>query len=1061
MCIISESISERLFNVTLSDSLGTETDAILDSGCTRTMWRDRKMFAACQNYRDCHVNVKVGDGHTIAAIGMGDIVLHTDSGVDVTIPNCLLVPDLKLNLISVSHLDNEGFTTTFRNGVAHITYDGDTVLVGHRRENLYHVQLSAPDNECAHAALTNDTLHMRLGHFALRKIRRMGDLVKGLDARTLMDLPKHINCEACVLAKSIRASFPASDSVTSQILELLHMNLAGPAYVASVGGKRYMLVIVDDYSRYYHVVLLRNKSDAFREARNWITEQERRTGLPVKRIRSDNGGEFVSGEWNAYYSESGIRHERTVPYSPEQNGKAERAVGIVKNGIRTYLLQSGLSRSYWGAAAVNFTRTRNMIPTTDAPHTTPHELFFNEKPDVSRLRAFGCVAFVHIPRQRRSDAWSPRARKTVFLGYADGEGSKAWIFFDPVTKERIVSVHAVFWETTMYASGKDLDNLQQVFPDPPGRATDTPLIDCDARTQDGVVEVLRKTDTPPAALRRSLRIKSLSTPNHATVNSVISGPMREVVNLLTMEEHQPRLDEILFRAFLAASEKDHREARFLGAKRRELASMYENQVWNLVPLPPGQRAIACRWLCTDKLLADVTTMEKARLIVLGHLQRAGLDYQEIFAPVLKMESVRMLLALIAMFDMHFVQGDVKTAFLYGPLEETVYMKQPPGFEEKGKEDWVCQLRKAVYGLHQAPRAFYTHISKVLRKAGYDSIHGDPSIFVKVEKGHTSFIGLYVDDAIVASSSAQHLADTKKFLNEHFKMTWTEQPKMLLGIELARDREAGTLRISQRHYAEDILKTFDMSNCTTKKHPMLKPFPTNIGKDKPTPDRRFPYLEFIGKLNYLARSTRPDLAFVASHLATFCSSYQEEHWMACLDVMRYIRGTLDAGIVYSRYGSDQPIGYSDANYATDPGDRKSISGYTFMYAGGAISWKSKKQPIVALSTSESELVALDSAAREALWIMSLFDQLRKPIKLPLQIWEDNQGTINITKNPVNHPGTKHIAVRYFAIREWIQEGRLKVGYLRTSEMIADALTKPLNGIQLRQLCLSMGMTFEES
>jgi hypothetical protein len=153
-----------------------------------------------------------------------------------------------------------------------------------------------------------------------------------------------------------------------------------------------------------------------------------------------------------------------------------------------------------------------------------------------------------------------------------------------------------------------------------------------------------------------------------------------------------------------------------------------------------------------------------------------------------------------------------------------------------------------------------------------------------------------------------------------------------------------------------------------------------------------------------------------------------------------QGTIAASIVYSKAGSDQPIGYA------------------VTYAGGMISWKSKKQPVVAHSSSELELVALDSAAREAMWITSLFDQLKKPIQLPLQLWEDNQGTINITRNPVNHPGTKHIAVRYFAVRDWIQEGRLKVEYMKTSEMLADALTKPLNGARLREMCLGMGMTF---
>lgn len=257
------------------------------------------------------------------------------------------------------------------------------------------------------------------------------------------------------------------------------------------------------------------------------------------------------------------------------------------------------------------------------------------------------------------------------------------------------------------------------------------------------------------------------------------------------------------------------------------------------------------------------------------------------------------------------------------------------------------------------------------------------------------------------------------------MTWTPNAKMLLGIELDRDRIAGTRRISQKHYAEEILKIFNYSNCTPKKHPLGRTYPAFSEENKPSPDQRFPYLQFIGKLNYLARSTRPDLAFAASHLATFCSTYQQEHWEACQDVVRYIKGTLDTSIVYSREGSDQPTGFSDAIYAGDSGDRKSISGYAFMYAGGMISWKSKKQPIIAHSSTESELVALDSAAREALWLTTVFRELGKPVTLPFPLWEDNQGAINITKNPVNHRGTKHIEVRYVAIRDWIQEGKLRV------------------------------------
>jgi hypothetical protein len=191
-----------------------------------------------------------------------------------------------------------------------------------------------------------------------------------------------------------------------------------------------------------------------------------------------------------------------------------------------------------------------------------------------------------------------------------------------------------------------------------------------------------------------------------------------------------------------------------------------------------------------------------------------------------MESVRIPLALVTRYNMDFIQGDVKTAFLHGPLDEVVYMRQPPGFEEKGKENWVCRLKKAVYGLHQAPRAFYTHTTKVLAKSGFKPIHGDPSIFVRNQASHVSFIGLYVDDAIIASTSPTQLGQIRQFLDYPFKMTWTTDPKMLLGNEPKRDRNVGTMRISQRHYAEDILQTFGRTDCTPKKSPLSKSYPAH-------------------------------------------------------------------------------------------------------------------------------------------------------------------------------------------------------------------------------------------
>jgi transposase InsO family protein len=399
---LSESISECLYHAALviSDTNTESKDTIIDSGCTRTMWADEKMFSTSTNYRPCSIEVHVGDGFTITAQGVGDVKLLTADGGHIEIPNCLWVPGLKLNLISVSHLASEGLTTSFVDTGATVEKQGRVMLCADRMNNLYHVH-AVPHMEEAHMMVTCDLLHQRLGHAAARRIKRLPGLVKGVDVNAVQSLPAKFYYRACALARSQRASFPRSKTITAGILDLLHMDIAGSAETQSIGGNRYVLIIADDYSRYYTSILLPTKADAYDAVVEWITRHEQRTGRKVKRVRTDGGGEFTGKSWLSYYAEQGITLEKTVPYTPEQNGNAERAVGIVKDGARTYLFQSKLPKEYGGAAATNYTYTRNMLPTVSRPDTTPHQLFLGTVPDTAHLRVFGCVAYVHSPREVR------------------------------------------------------------------------------------------------------------------------------------------------------------------------------------------------------------------------------------------------------------------------------------------------------------------------------------------------------------------------------------------------------------------------------------------------------------------------------------------------------------------------------------------------------------------------------------------------------------------------------------------------------------------------------------
>jgi hypothetical protein len=1060
---MSPEISEKLFK-----AMDKRHEAIADSGCTRVMFKDQRMFDFSSNYKECRIGVRVGDGREIFANGIGDVTISTENGSIVTLPQCLYVPDLSASLLSIPHLDKEGFSTNFEKKKVTIVRNNVVLLEGQLQNGLYELPLSPVGWEVANVAMTQETMHRRLGHFATRKLLKMRGMVDGMEKVTTT---KEIHCQACEEGKHKRSSFPDSVSKSSKILEILHMDLAGPSRTASLGNGLYALVIVDDFSNLYHVEILKAKSEAYSKAIDWIKLHENRTGNTVKVIRTDGGGEFGGKVWSVYFAEKGIQHQVTTPYTPEQNGKAERAVRTVKEGTRTYLRDSGLSDRYWAAAMVNFTYTRNLTMVSGGvKDETPFETFYGKRPDVSRLRVFGCVAFVHIPKETRGSGWAPKAKKCVFVGYGETSGTKGWVLYDPYAQKRIVSCHVTFWENERWVERKregeifpfeDRVNPLVDFEDDEEEALQLPAPQLEEDDQGAPEQPDGRGPPRPAnpqepELRRGNRHRRPPGRWWENPPPDQAGYTREVSNEGSFKEHGPSLEILVEQAHLASGECDSKDPRFNEAKRKELDSMERNKVWTLVPPVPDRKPIGSRWVCTDKLLADGSTMPKARLVAQGFSQIEGLDYQEIFAPVIKLESIRVLMSLITLKDMHFIQGDVKTAFLYGPLIEEAYLKQPPGMIEPGKEDWVCRLHKAIYGLHQAPRAFYQHMKKTLALGGFSPTNADQSIFLRVDDGEMTILGLYVDDAILASTSKSHLEDTRTFLKSHFEMTWNDEPSMLLGMEITRDREKGTLRLSQRRFAEEILATFGMSECRSRSYPLSKGFDAHIKGKRPTPAEGIRYMEFVGKLNYLARGTRPDLAFASSHLASFCSSYQKEHWTGCENVMGYIKGTLDLGITFSRHGNREPIGYSDADWATDKGDRRSIGGYVYVLGNGPISWMSKKQSIVARSSTEAEYIALDAAAREGIWLKRMLQELRLPLTGPLLIYEDNQSTIKLAKNPVNHSRTKHIAVIHHATRDLVEDNTIRLEYLQTDAMLADGFTKPLSGRRIRLLGKTMGL-----
>lgn len=513
------------------------------------------------------------------------------------------------------------------------------------------------------------------------------------------------------------------------------------------------------------------------------------------------------------------------------------------------------------------------------------------------------------------------------------------------------------------------------------------------------------------------------------------------------------------------------------AMQDEMESIRKSGTWDLTPLPAGRKAIGSRWVYKLKRKADGSIDRyKARLVAQGYSQLEGIDYTETYAPTAKFCSMRALLALAASQDLELHQMDVKTAFLNGDLEEEIYMKQPEGFAvSSGPVPLVCKLKKSLYGLKQSPRAWYQKMDQVLLELGFHRSEADHCIYShKDDKGVRMYIGLYVDDLFLLSSSLDRLTMLKRDLGLRFDMKDLGEAQYILGFQIVRDRSKRQLTICQSGYIQSVLERFNMHNCNPASTPML-PGTQLLREQCPVSDQdkaamaSIPYQSALGAVMYAMLGTRPDIAYAVSCLSKFSSNPGRAHWSALKHLLRYLRGTIDFKLTYGGLsGSDSSrstssalgsplVGYSDSDWGSDPNDRRSISGYVFQLAGGAVSWQAKKQDTVALSSVEAEYMASTQATKEALWWRTFFEQIGMPFSGPTRIWSDNQGSIALIKNPQHHARTKHIDIRYHFIRQHVSDRSVEFVFKGTEFMAADIFTKSLPRHSHQRMLQLLGVT----
>ena len=1029
-----------------SSSNPTGDEWWIDSGASQHMTYDKKSI---ENYTKFQkpLCIQLADKSCLYSYGKGDVYLTLSNAgekVDIVLNDVLFVPKLQNKLFSLSTATERGATMEFTGKSCGLLINGKQYQIGHKHGKLYKLNtVDDADETCCMGISENcsiDLWHRRYGHLGydtLKQLKKDDSIngLGGLDTSVQREAP----CEGCAFGKQHRNSFPKhSESRTKQPLELIHSDVCGPMSVDSVGGSRYFVTFIDDYSRYTVLYTMKSKGETLAKFKEYVALMENATGnkiqelRTVKRIRSDNGGEYTSKAFEEYCKGKGIKHEFTIPYSPQQNGVSERMNRTILDMARSMIHQSKLGLEFWAEAVATAVYIRNRSPATKLKGKTPFEFWNNEKPSVDHLRVFGCKALVHVPSERRKGKLDKRSMVCIFVGYPSD--SKGYKLFNLETRKMLRSNDVLFSEKEFPTVGESVaEDIVDVSCEVYFRSSvdeDHPALNPDEVPAD-------EHNTNEVAPRRQRR-----APDRLGVLTGEWWNLFENANVAKADGEPTTYKE-------AINHESNSEI-WKKAIQEEMDSLEKNETWDIVERPPGTNVVGSKWIFKEKRDADgEISRYKARLVAQGFSQQEGVDYDDTYAPVAKYSSIRTVLAIANELNLEVHQMDVKTAFLNGDIDTDIYMKQPEGFAEDPTK--VCKLRKGIYGLKQAARLWNSKFDGFLKNKGYEASEADPCIYTKKEGDSFVILSVYVDDVILASNDPDLLKREKIHLAEHFDMVDQGEINYILGMAIERDRENGTLRINQYSYLQHVLNRFGMSDCKPVSTPMENEatFVKLTSTDKQVNLKE--YQAVIGSLIYASIGTRPDISYAVGVLSQFMSNPGEEHWRGVKRILRYIKGTLSHCLEFvSTNGSKVELSaYADADWAGDRATRKSTSGYISMIGNSCISWRSKRQSIVALSSTEAEYVSLSYATQEVVWLRQLLSNIGFKQTEPTKLYEDNQGAIGLSKNPKLNSRTKHIDIKFHYVREAVETNIVNVQYCPTENMTADIFTKGLARVKFEK------------
>ncbi|CAI7800544.1 unnamed protein product [Closterium sp. NIES-53] len=933
------------------------THWVIDSGCTSHMTPRADLLDEVKPPGKIKF-VAAASGALLLVIGVGNAKVMGANGGLEGLGNVLLVEGLSANLLSVCRLQKSKAKVTFEPTSCRAKL-GKLLLWNPEEKSscikdLWQLSIIPWNGKPPATAAAAATAKATAGGEEIaptagpldavkKKLVKDGSL-KGLEVK---GAAKEVgSCPTCLETKFTKFPFSSGTGPAKALLALVHMDVVGPTRAPSLSGSHYFLTIVDDHTRAVWVYPLQTKGEvAVAVLKEWTSRAQRESRHKVKVIRTDNGGEFIGADFEAVLKKKGIEHQLTMPYNPQQNSVAERFNRTLQEGARTLLGRAGLPDPFWVTALRQVALVKNrVLATVGDKQWVPYTKWYGSASAVNMLRAYGCMVLFHVPKEKRG-----KLEASGRWGFLESLYYKEW----KQQQQRLPTTSLII----------EADEVQR-----PSRQVQVTVSEEEISgvTEDGGEPEVeeqqqqqqeQQEDAPPCAQRPLDRLRrDVHPPNRLTYPS-FGKP--KVVRAGSVAE-QCDEDEIAHCYWAAVPEPKTLAkalsgldaAKWKQSVKEEYDSLLENETWELCKLPPVKKAISSKLIFRHKYGPDgELTRYKSRLVAKGFQQTKGKDFDEIFAPVGKGTTLRML--------------------------------HPEGLDDGSGR--VCRLKKAIYGLKQAPRAWYHKLEETLLAGGFKKSECDHSLFLLQEKEQFLMLLVYIDDILLFSESSAMIEHVEEMLEMQFKCSKMEDVKYYLGMHVERDLDKGVLRLHQRKYYEGLAEKYRVQDGGKIATPLPSGFTVEPYADEEVvgeSDRKL-FHSMVGALNYAANHSRPDIAFATSRLASVVSRPSHEQLEAAKRLVCYVSATTSVGLEYSavrqrlqRDAADLSKGemllacYTDASFNFVKADGTSIGGYVCLFGGGAVSWCSKKQNEVGMSSCETEYMALYHGVKEVVWLRRL-------------------------------------------------------------------------------------------